>query len=235
MVQWKVHLSLSLSLSLSRWRPGTRRVQHGCLSRSSMAVYHRTHSLWWSATIPDFSMLSTLCCSALYYSGSKERVPNQWHFSLFLFWLYLRLRFSFRRASVFPASVGSASSVGADHWPLTFPQQSSVTANQLPYIPRCSTVRHVPGRCHACYRLVWSMAIEEGASPARISRHWDRQLTSVKSHFLPPPSLPLTPREVAVNVSPVLCLPPPPPPPPLLFLKLDSRVKVHQPAMCYSS
>ena len=145
--------------------------------------------------------------------------------------------FLFRRACVFPASVGSASSVGADHWPLTFPQQSSVTANQLPYIPRCSTVRHAPGRCHACYRLVWSMAIEEErrppASPASGIASWPLWGLTFCRH----PAC-LWPRARLQWMSALCCcaffffllfFPP------LLFLKLDSRVKVHQPALCYSS
>ena len=202
-----------------------------------MAVYHRAHSLWWSAAIPDSSMLSTLCCSALYYGGSRKRVPGQWHFFPFLFLVVPGVAFLFRRAFVFPASVGSASSVGADHWPLTFPQQSGVTLSKPAAI--YSTLQHCPP-CPGALSPLLPPRLKHGdrggASPARISRQWDRQLTSVRSHFLPPPSLPLTPREVAVNVSPVLCFFfSPPPPPPLLFLKLDSRVKVHQPALCYSS
>ena len=188
-----------------------------------MAVYHRAHSLWWSAAIPDSSMLSTLCCSALYYGGSRERVPGQWNFSPFLFLVVPGVAFLFRRACVFPASVGSASSVGADHWPLTFPQQSSVTPNQLPYIPRYSTVRHAPGRCHACYRLVWSMAIEEErrppASPASGIASWPLWGLTFCRH----PAC-LWPRArlqwmVAARLL-CCCASPPPPPPPFFFLSL---------------
>ena len=90
-------LSLSLLLSLCLCLCLSLSLQDGARAPdgSSMAITALTVCDGVHAAIPDFSMLSTLCCSALYYGGSRERVPGQWHFSLFLFWLYLGLRFFF--------------------------------------------------------------------------------------------------------------------------------------------
>ena len=57
----KEHYPACLHLSLSRWRPGTRRVQHGCLSPRSQSVMECSYSRLFDAKY------SVLFCSVLWW------------------------------------------------------------------------------------------------------------------------------------------------------------------------
>ena len=85
-----VSVSVSLSLSLFKIRPGTRWVQHSCLSPHSQSVMECSYSRLFDAKY------SVLFCSVLWwFEGACARSMTFFPVPFFCFWLYLGLRFFF--------------------------------------------------------------------------------------------------------------------------------------------